>query len=537
MDDHISRRRFLIGSTLATSTLLARGAAAAASHEMQSNTNPVPGAPADAVSIAVSERVSHEMLSGVGASWHSIVFPTVGHGGSGFGGTPPVIARHERLWESIERHADWLGLKFIRAEMDWRQWQPEKGRFTWDSPEMAILERILSWAQRRGSDVMLQCMWPNVEWLAFPEYRRDPALVQASAPCDLGALAEGWVTLLRELIGRRGHSCIRWIHLVNEPNFYWWLLPPDSGADQDRRRQTQYLAEALRTVGEAVRAAGIPVRIVGPGWTDLPVIPSLADEPWWPHVDDVDFHCYGACFDWEDPRAMPASWAYRMGERLAETLPKYRQETGAKGRGLLVTEFGSQIYGWKADDPAPGSFKSSLKDTEFLIRAMNMGVDAANHWSFTNRGDMDGQWQYLETWDRTWKQWLDEAVPHRDSYYVLGLATRHVPHRARILETEVRGGVAQGCQRVWAAAMRSPRDSGVTLLVVNDAERPWPVRLSMPGPATLVRLSSTAGARPDAVLRHEPVAMAGSAAELTLEPFSLTVLTDSPLGADGPGRS
>jgi len=61
--------------------------------------------------------------------------------------------------------------------------------------------------------------------------------------------------------------------------------------------------------------------------------------------------------------------------------------------------------------------------------------------------------------------------------------------------------------------------------------------VSIPGPAgTLAKLSSTAGARPEAVLRHEPVAMAGSAAELTLEPFSLTVLTDSPLAADGPGR-
>ena len=146
----------------------------------------------------------------------------------------------------MEKQAEWLGLKFIRAEMDWRQWQPEKGRFTWDSPEFKILDRILSWAQRHDSDVMLQCMWPNVAWLAFPEYRHDPALVQTSAPADLDALAESWVTLLRELREKRGYTCIRWINLVNEPNYYWWLIPPDAGGKQDRQRQVRYLAEAMR---------------------------------------------------------------------------------------------------------------------------------------------------------------------------------------------------------------------------------------------------------------------------------------------------
>lgn len=504
---------------------------------MPNSPDTTPAAPLGAVSITVSDAVAHRMRSGVGASWQSIVYPTVGHGGSGFGGTPPVIPAHEALWRSIERHAEWLGLKFIRAEMDWRQWQPARGSFTWDSQEMAILERILSWAQRHGSDVMLQCMWPNVEWLAFPEYRQDPALVQASAPCDLGALAEGWVSLLRELIGRRGHTCIRWIHLVNEPNFYWWLVPPDTGPDQDRKRQSLYLAEALRAVRAAVRAAGLPVGVVGPGWTDLPVIGRLSDEPWWPHVDDVDFHCYGSCFDWEEPKAMPAPWAYRMGERLAATLPRYRAETGEQGRGLFLTEFGSQVYGFKADDPAPGAFKASLKDTELLIRALNMGVDAANHWSFTNRGDMDGQWQYVETWDRAWKEWVGEALPHRDSYYVLGLATRHIPHRAEILAAAVSGGAAQGCQRVWAAALRGPKDASFTLLVVNDAEQPWNLRVVAPASAGgLSKLCSTAGASPDAVLRYEPVAIRGAGAEVVLEPFSLTLLTDTPLPADGPGR-
>jgi hypothetical protein len=486
--------------------------------------------------IKVADRIIHQMLSGVGASWHSILHPPVSHGGSAFGGTPPNTPEHEQFWASLERHAEWLGLKFIRAEMDWRQWQPERGLFTWDSAEMQILYRILSWAQRHGSDVMLQSMWINTRWMAFPEYRHDPALVQVSAPADLDAFADGWVILLRELIERRGYTCIRWINLVNEPNFYWWLLPPDIGKQQDRARQTRYLADALRKVRLAIQTANLPVKIMGPDFTDLPLIKNLSAEPWWAHVDDVDFHSYCSCFDWEDPEFMPATGAYRMGERLAQTLANYRTETRAAGRGLFLTEFGTQTYGCKADDPAPGSFKASLKDTELLVRCLNLGLDGFNHWSFANRGDQDGQWQFVDTWDTQWKHWLAEATPHRDAYYVLGLATRHLPQRAQILATEVQGGEAQGYQRVWAAAVRSPWDESLTVLIVNDAEQSWHARICGLGLSNnMMKLISAKGASPQD-LRYERIAMNQGAADLSLPMFSLTILTDRPLAMDEPGR-
>ena len=489
------------------------------------------------VSISITKTVRHRMASGVGASWHSIIHPPVSHGGSAFGGSPPVTPMHEKLWQSIERQADWLGLKFIRAEMDWRQWQAERGKFTWDSPEIGILERILSWADRHDTDVMLQCMWPNVEWLAFPEYQGDPALSQASAPADLDAFAEGWVILLDELIRKRGHKSIRWINLVNEPNFYWWLIPPDSGADQNRERQVAYLAEAMEKVRAAISKANLPVSLMGPDYTDLPVLANLADEPWFAQVDDVDFHSYCSCFDWEDPKQQAASWAYRMGERLEQTLVKYRAQTAAAGKGLYLTEFGTQTYGYAADDPAPGSFKASLKDTELLIRALNLGIDGCNHWSFVNRGDADGQWQFIDTWDRQWKHWLEEAVPHLGCYQVLGIATRHLPQRAELLDSRVRGGELDACQRVWAAAARSPKDGSLTLLVVNDATRAWNVRLTVEDAGgEFHRMTSTADAGLEQVLTYHPVSFVAGVTELILPPFSLSVLTDQPIPMDAPGR-
>ena len=48
---------------------------------------------------------------------------------------------------------------------------------------------------------------------------------------------------------------------------------------------------------------------------------------------------------------------------------------------------------------------------------MNMGADAFNRWSFVNRGDLDGQWQLIHTWDREKKQYLKKIEPEPAAYY------------------------------------------------------------------------------------------------------------------------
>ena len=143
----------------------------------------------------------------------------------------------------------------------------------------------------------------------------------------------------------------------------------------------------------------------------------------------------------------------------------------------------------------------------------------------------------MDTWERGWKQWLDEAEPHRDAYYVFGLATRHMPMRAKILDTAVKGGQLQGLSRVWAAAVRSPKDGSFTLLIVNDADRPWLARLAVEGlPKGLSALRCVPDGDPSRTLIYQPVEVRDGTPELRLEPFSLTILTDTPLPADGPGR-
>lgn len=52
----------------------------------------------------------------------------------------------------------------------------------------------------------------------------------------------------------------------------------------------------------------------------------------------------------------------------------------------------------------------------------------------------------------------------------------------------------------------------------------------------LTRHTSVAGTPPEEVLRSDDVPVTGGTADITLPPFGLTVLTDTPLGASTPGR-
>jgi len=168
--------------------------------------------------------VTNVMHGGIGASWHAIETPIPNsngrpQGGSAWGGNPRVS--DDERWRQLEAHADWLGLDWLRVEVEQRMYEPEEGTFDWDNSEMRILYRILDWCDRRGADVLLQQMWANVEWNTFPEWRSNPMRVVHSGPASMEAFGEGLAELVDHLVRRRGHDSIRWLGIVNEPGHEW----------------------------------------------------------------------------------------------------------------------------------------------------------------------------------------------------------------------------------------------------------------------------------------------------------------------------
>jgi len=128
------------------------------------------------VSVTVDcANVINMMRGGIGASWHAMetpipygvqhpAFTSYSHGGSGWGGYPP--AEDEQAWQQIYRHATWLGLDWNRVEIEQRIYEPQRGVFTFENPEMSILYHILEWNERSQADVFFQQMRCNAAWMA-----------------------------------------------------------------------------------------------------------------------------------------------------------------------------------------------------------------------------------------------------------------------------------------------------------------------------------------------------------------------------------
>jgi hypothetical protein len=58
-----------------------------------------------------------------------------------------------------------------------------------------------------------------------------------------------------------------------------------------------------------------------------------------------------------------------------------------------------------------------------------------NRWSFTNRGDMDGQWQLVRTFDIRKKEYFDKVVPENKAYYGFAMFTRFIAKYASVLKS------------------------------------------------------------------------------------------------------
>jgi hypothetical protein len=464
----------------------------------------------------------NRMKGGIGASWHAIEdsIPLVGqisHGGSGWGANPDPS--DSLRWAELRGHADWLGLDFCRVELEQRMYEPEKGKFNWEGREMRALYRILDWSESRGVDVFLQQMWGNVDWNSYPEFRGDPIKRVHGAPLSMGDFAEGLATLAGHLTRDRGYRCIRWLAINNEPGYdwSWWQTPPNESAP---------LAPGLKAVREALDQRGIALPLSGPDWTDTPALePSKIDFD--QYIGAYDIHSYYSRFDWMQDKTVQVDLPLSLvGRRLKD----WADWAHARNKPFFLSEVGSMIYGWRGTNNGPNTFESALKDAELVVRGLNARVDGFNRWSFVNRGDLDGQWQMVDTWDIPRRRLLDKFSPKANSYFLYGLVSRFTAKHSRVAAATVEGGSIDNLPRVCAAALESPKGQ-LTLLVVNDAPSAWAAQFDLSGlkgKTRLYKYQVTYEERDNPGLRIDPKAEypldpARAGFSETLPPMSLTV--------------
>jgi len=364
-------------------------------------------------------QVRHTMRGGLGASWHAMskelheipshnkeykysLRPNFQNRGSAFGANPPVT--DAAGWRQIKQYASWLGLNFVRVELSQRIYEPEQGKFDWGNEEMQALFLILDWCQENDADVFLQQMWGFVDWNSYPDVH--PLI---SAPRNLDAFANGIATLLKYLIEERGYTCIKYFCMTNEPPGgawgYWWEYGDAKGNIDD----------AWKKLKEVFDERGITIPLSGPDW----VVPLFDEKKltFAPYLGSMDVHSY---------RGVNAD--------VEANLKKWADWSHSNHKPFFLSEFGNQNFVRHDTDPGPKTFAAALSNANDVIRALRVGVDGLNRWSFTSRGDLAGQWQLIQTYDLEKKEYLEKITPENEIFYGFGILSRFFSKYSSIVE-------------------------------------------------------------------------------------------------------
>jgi hypothetical protein len=442
--------------------------------------------------------------------------------GSAWGGNPD--AGDEKHWQELFRHAEWLGMDWCRMEIEQRMYEPGKRVFDWDNAEMQVMYRVLDWAERKGVDIFLQQMWSNVTWNAYPGNAEDPVRRLRSAPYSLPEWAFGLGELLDHLTRVKKYTCIRWVSIDNEPvsdDWSWW---------QDSNMKLLPITPGLKAAREEFERRGLAVPISGPDWTGLPELdPAKVDFD--PYIGAYDLHSYSAVFD-----SMGGGYNLTEAERR---LGRWAEWAHARNKPLFLSEFGTMAFGWGHIDAGPACYQSGLKNASLVVRGINAGVDGFNRWSFTNRGDLDGQWQLVRTWDLDRDKLMDSFSPQPNAYYQFAMLARYLPKHSGVLATRVEGPYL-GCDRkLVATALRTPKGN-LTVLVVNESDLAAEASIDFDGLPAAVRLHRYTLGKETEDRSHvtlEPERAVEVTKTLTdrIPPMSIVVYSTCKLGAEEPG--
>lgn len=425
--------------------------------------------------------IINQMQAGMGVNFTNLVdsLPVVqlqhqyrSYGGSCWGANPPLS--DTSAWQTIWNYADWLGFDFARLLTTRNMYEPEKGLNTYESASMKMLYNYLDYCQSRNVDVFLQNFANNVEWLAVPDAKGNSVRVLQSAPNNIELYTQGMIDLLKYLVYEKGYSCIKYVCITNEPfeNWSWYIgkFNPDTYESP---------VAAYKLMSEKLKTSGLPVKLSGP---DVSIYSSSKIHPakndFFNSFDAYDIHSYVTRFDYIVDSTMTFEDG-GVGEvnRISATEKQYSEwKNHGKANGnkpFFITEMGSFFNGFGEDTNGMSTYPALLKDVESVLRYSNIGLDGFMRWSFLNRGNLDGQWQFVNTWDMKKNTFLptENITPQNVPFYLWGMLSRFVPKYAKILKSSVDGGVIDGYKRVFATAYMSPEKNNISIYILNDSEK------------------------------------------------------------------
>jgi hypothetical protein len=352
--------------------------------------------------------ITNTMRCGLGASWHAMDGP-INHpnGGSGWGGIPAW--NDTGRWTQIKNHANWLGLDFCRIEIEQHMYEPTRNNYTWDSTEMKNLYNMLDWAEQKKVDVFLQQMWARVDWNTIPGYASI-----LSAPNNLNDFVDGYANMVDYLVNTKGYTCIKYLGISNEPPSDW-----QGGCTY---------AQGLSAVRTALNNKGISIPLAGPDMYSSPSYAGCSNET--PYLGAYELH------------------KYQIDTNTSPLYNDWISAAHSAGLPFYMGEFGGNIP--SGSDNSPGQYDYNMNVIKWVLKMINAGCDGFNRWSYVNRGNLDGQWQMVDTNDVNTNVLYTTVNPHPNTYYMYGLLTRFIAKKSSVMDC------GSDNSNIVASALKSP---------------------------------------------------------------------------------
>jgi len=439
----------------------------------------------------------------------------------------------EGAWSAFLELLAWTRPAWIRYGVNLGHWEPRNddddpshpnwNAFAFRSKAMRHHYRVLDLCEKRGIDVL----WANwavgdpataVNWLA--ESLHDDAKADTDndpfndAPYDPEELAESLAACLHRLKSVRGYTCVKQVSLWNEPNLTEAYNSPSAQYPDAFWGYYTVLARHLQRLG--LRDS---VRILGPetSTTGYATLPRLARSLTL-HSREVDIlahHDYLGYADYHRiDRGVPMSQAAEAYAGLLRT----------RTRPVAVTEFGNMGNGGGEVTGEEAIWAGSLSACRLVIEGLNAGVAGFLRWEFKPYGV---SWRNFGALTSQSQRHLFE--PYRPVFFPHALLCHAATRGAQVLATTLRGGLDENRIRRVACAALQHRDTGTSLLLLNDGLQPKRVTIAFSrlfrgqAPRRFGHLSYDASL-PATFQAHPDVVVAGGRATLTLPPQSLHAL-------------
>jgi polysaccharide biosynthesis protein PslG len=296
----------------------------------------------------------------------------------------------DEQWASMLDHAQALGVKWIKIQIQWKQLEPEPGNFT---PLYMAHVLHVQRASLRGFRTMISIA-------KAPAWAR-PAGSADGPPSDPSALA----SFVRRMVTDIKPEFLDAVEIWNEPNLIReWTGVTMSGGEYMRYFDASY--NAILDVQKAMPSALKPnhrVTVITAGPAPVITFPdgtTVDDRQWIRQLYAAGLGSYGDDvalgvhpYAWGNPpesmccAASPGvfGWYEHPSFYLRNTLQDYRAivlENGDDARKMWITEFGYATYdGLRRSDGSAGSVSAGSEwqnqinqqqQAEYLLRALNL---------------------------------------------------------------------------------------------------------------------------------------------------------------------